>query len=164
MKRLERWRGKVELPPFPFRNVHLGATVENEHAADLRIQTLLQCDAAVYWLSMEPLFGAFKFTRNHAYCPEHDTASGFCSSPCPSLRVPQWGVIGLESGNRARPGHIEHMYAMKYELERIGARVFPKQLGSRPLLDGKPFKVRHPHGSDPSEWPEDLRAQAFPED
>ncbi|HMV32536.1 MAG TPA: DUF5131 family protein [Gemmatimonadales bacterium] len=56
--RLLRWRTEVAYPRFPFDNVHLGSTVENQQTAMLRIPYLLQCDAALYWLSMEPLFEA----------------------------------------------------------------------------------------------------------
>lgn len=55
-KRLERQYGRLTVGPWPLRNVHLGATVENEEAARLRIPDLLACPAAVRWLSMEPIF------------------------------------------------------------------------------------------------------------
>jgi len=55
--------------------------------------------------------------------------------------------------------------------------VFVKQLGSRPIaLDTElwergtyvpmyvPVKVRHSHGGDPAEWPEDLRVREFPQE
>lgn len=41
---------------------------------------------------------------------------------------------------------------------------FIKQLGSRPMLDGEPLKLRHQHGARMEEWPEDLRVQEWPED
>lgn len=43
------------LPPAP--NVWLGTSVENQATADERIPLLLQCPAAIRWLSCEPLLG-----------------------------------------------------------------------------------------------------------
>ena len=44
--------------PWPLPNVWLGVSAENQETADERIPLLLQCPAAVRWVSAEPLLGA----------------------------------------------------------------------------------------------------------
>lgn len=43
--------------PWPLPNVHLGVSCEDQATADERIPILLQCPAAVRWISAEPLLG-----------------------------------------------------------------------------------------------------------
>lgn len=155
--RLIGWRGHT-FPPFPFRNVHVGATVENNDAAARRIDDLLACDAWLHWLSMEPLFedvnlglmGVVPKTIAPNYTMVYE-------------RI-RWIVPGLESGLRARPGHVEHLRDALRQAREAGIHPFIKQLGSRPMLDGEPLKLRHQHGARMEEWPEDLRVQEWPED
>jgi hypothetical protein len=56
--------------------------------------------------------------------------------------------------------------------KEAGIPVFVKQLGSRPCvmapdatdtLYAVPWHLKHPKGSDPSEWAEDLRVREWPE-
>ncbi len=48
---------------WPFSNIWLGTSVENQETADERIPHLLKCPAAVRWLSMEPLLGAVDLAK-----------------------------------------------------------------------------------------------------
>lgn len=52
-----------EIGPFPFKNVWLGVSVENQAAADERIPLLLQTPAAVRFISAEPLLGPLDLTN-----------------------------------------------------------------------------------------------------
>lgn len=73
-----------------------------------------------------------------------------------------WVVAGLESGDRAREGEVEHMESVQEQCAAAGVPYFGKQLGSRPRYKGQPLKLKHPHGSKMSEWPEHLRVQQWP--
>lgn len=156
--RLVKLYGRLTIGPWPLRNVWLGATVENEEASHRRVLDLVACPAWLHWLSMEPLFESF-----HLGLPgilPGDTFPGYIPL---SARI-RWIVLGLESGNRARPGHLEHLADFVEQCELVGIDPFVKQLGSRPHLGGRPIKLRHPHGSDISEFPPNLRVQRFPPD
>lgn len=69
------------------RNVWLGVSIEDQAAADLRIPLLLDTPAAVRWLSCEPLLSRIALRR-------YLKGNGI-----------HWGVVGGESGHRARPMH-----------------------------------------------------------
>lgn len=156
--RLERQYRDAITGPWPLRNVWLGATVENEEAARLRVLDLVACPAWLHWLSMEPLFERF-----HLGLPgiiPQDIAPRYTAV---YERI-RWIVLGLESGGRARPGHLEYLSDFVEQCELVGIDPFVKQLGSRPHFGGKPIKLRHPHGSDISEFPPNLRVQRFPPD
>jgi protein gp37 len=48
---------------WPLSNVRLGVSVENQETADRRIAELLKAEAAVYWISGEPLLGPIDLTQ-----------------------------------------------------------------------------------------------------
>ncbi len=49
-------------PGWPLPNVYLGVTAENQERADERVPILLQCPAAGYYVSCEPLLGRVDLT------------------------------------------------------------------------------------------------------
>jgi len=63
-----------------------------------------------------------------------------------------WAVIGAESGSQRRPCKLEWVRELVEQYKAVDTPIFIKQLD----LDGRLSK-------DPSEWPEDLRLQQFPE-
>jgi len=85
-------------PAYPYENVWLGVSVENQATADERIPLLLQCPAAVRWISAEPLLGPISFVGcwvEHADPRVHENW----------LERIGWVVAGGESGRDARPMH-----------------------------------------------------------
>lgn len=70
---------------WPLPNVWLGVSAENQEYADKRIPVLLQCPAAVHWVSAEPLLGPITTTAQAR------------------LDRLDWMVVGGESGTNARP-------------------------------------------------------------
>lgn len=56
-------RPAINLTAWPLPNVWLGVSVENQAAADERIPLLLQCPAAVRWISAEPLLAPVDLRR-----------------------------------------------------------------------------------------------------
>lgn len=89
-----------------------------------------------------------------------------------------WIIQGGESGHKARPFNLTWARDTIAQCKAAGIPVFMKQLGARPettdMFDlpttwapdmeepiALPLKDRA--GADPSEWPDDLRVQEFPE-
>ena len=65
-KRAERMRGYFQQPAvdgMPVSNVWLGVSAENQQQANERIPHLLNCPAAVRFVSAEPLLGPIDFSR-----------------------------------------------------------------------------------------------------
>lgn len=144
---------------WPLPNVWLGASVEDQRAANTRIRLLLDTPAAVRFLSCEPLLGPVAIQPWLLSVPTID-----------------WVIVGGESGPGARLCNIEWIRSLVWQCQSAQVPVFVKQLGSRPIaLDTElwergtyvpmyvPVKVRHSHGGDPAEWPEDLRVREFPQ-
>lgn len=153
--------------PWPLPNVHLGVSVENQKWADIRIKALMQTPAAVRFLSCEPLIGPVRLTRAHAYCPTHDFSSGFCSGPCPDLILPDWVIVGGESGPGARPFDPQWAADLIDDARLAGAAPFVKQLGSVWARDttvaGKTVAAHgDTKGGNPDYWPAHLRVREYP--
>ena len=161
--------------PWPLPNVHIGVSVEDQAAADERIPLLLQCPAALRFLSVEPLLGPVTLLR--WTCGEHGRRH--IGAP-PGIG---WVIVGGESGPGARPCGVDWIRSVVEQCKGAGVPVFVKQLGARPtfplhtiddlpashlrmtLRDGRWHLVdmRDRKGADPSEWPDDMRVQEFPE-
>ncbi|MFJ1827409.1 DUF5131 family protein [Streptomyces sp. NPDC088178] len=145
---------------WPLPNVWLGVSVENQKWADIRIKALAQTPAAVRFLSCEPLIGPVRLNRGHAYCPTHDFPGGFCSGPCPDLILPDWIIIGGESGPGARP--FEPLWAADLidDARLAGSAPFVKQLGSAWARENNASDTK---GGKPADWPEHLRVREYPD-
>jgi protein gp37 len=152
---------------WPLPNVHLGVSAEDQKWADIRIPALMQTPAAVRFLSLEPLLGPVRLHRGHAHCPTHDFAGGFCSSPCPDLILPDWMIIGGESGPGARPFNPQWAADLIDDARQAGAAPFVKQLGSVWARDttyaGKTVAAHgDTKGGKPQYWPAHLRVREYP--
>lgn len=141
----------------PLPNLWLGVSVEDQATANERIPLLLEMPAEVRWVSYEPALGSVDFGRwLHAPFTE-----GFCDV---GGRL-DWIVAGGESGPGARPCDLAWIRSSVEQCKAAGVPAFVKQLGSNPRSDTEGFLLsytRDRSGSDPSEWPEDLRVREFP--
>lgn len=124
-------------PLYPYENVHIGVSIEDQSSADKRIKLLKQIPAAVRWLSMEPLLentdiqdlegGDNALATIRVEPGEYGEGVEF---PCkPDI---DWVVIGGESGPGARPFNIEWARTILRDCRHAGVPCFVKQLGSRP--------------------------------
>lgn len=120
---------------WPLPNVWIGVSAEDQARADERWEHLSQIDCAVKFLSCEPLLGPVSFKH--------------------WATLPDWVIVGGESGPGARPCDVEWIRSIVRECRESDTPVFVKQLGSR-------LGLRDPKGADPSEWPEDLRVRKTP--
>lgn len=141
----------IPLVPWPIPSVWLGTSVESQKYADERIPELLKCDAAVRFLSVEPLLDYVDLSTY--------------------LHGIQWVIVGGESGRKARKCNLQWVRDVVIQCQLAGVSCFVKQLGanidcdendamfdwfsvSLPLLDKK--------GGDPSEWPDFNWPREFP--
>lgn len=84
-----------------------------------------------------------------------------------------WVIVGGESGPNARPCDIAWIESIVAQCEAAGVPCFAKQLGANSIAWtetanlGVPELLHpkwvDPKGGDPSEWPESLRVQQFPD-
>ena len=154
------------LIPWPIPNVWLGVSVENQEQADKRIPWLLKVPAAVRFLSVEPMLGPIELsewmcTVRVEHNGDGDTQEVACK---PDIH---WVIVGGESGTDARPCSLDWVRPLKQQCHAVGVPFFFKQAGSFPstgILVASALHFKDKKGSDPSEWPEDLRVREFPKE
>lgn len=145
---------------WPLPNVWIGTSAEDQPRLELRAKPLLNCPAAVRWLSLEPLIGPI------------DLGKAFGPLSVDSI---DWVVVGGESGPGARPCSINWIRDIVAECRAAAVPVFVKQLGAAPfetmiahLEDNRAvtvtprLKLADRKGENPEEWPEDLRVREWP--
>lgn len=92
---------------WPLSNLWIGTTVENQAAANTRIEGLLSIEAAVRFLSIEPLLGPIDFgvVRRGMNCSDGKRRNYKLEtiSPGRPLIGIDWIIVGGESGPQARP-------------------------------------------------------------
>ena len=124
---------------WPIPNIELGVTAENQHYADLRIPKLLECEAAVHWVSFEPLLGEI---TNLPYSID-------------------WAVIGGESGANARQTFVNQIASLAELCKNQDVKVFVKQLGKNVVdQQNRPIKIKSSHGD--KEIPPEILIQEYP--
>lgn len=129
--------GPLEALRWPLPNVWLGASVEDQHAADYRIPALLETPAAVRFLSCEPLLGPVRL---------HDLSSN--KRTIDSLRGESWEwraegvrhdlkrgnahvdwvIAGGESGPKRRPIDLAWMRTLRDQCAAADVPFFGKQI------------------------------------
>lgn len=158
---------------WPLPNVWLGVSAEDQQRADERIPLLLQCPAAVRFVSAEPLLGPIDFTGidfpglNMAPAGRFDALAGGGRGTDTPWRI-DWVIVGGESGPGARPCNVQWIRSLVQQCRAAEGPVFVKQLGPRAyetLPHGATswLRPRDRKGGDMSEWPADLRVRQFPE-
>lgn len=149
-------------------NVWLGTTVEDQKRANERIPYLVGVDAAVRFLSCEPLLEAVDLSK---WLDED--ATGF-------IGLIDWVIIGGESGSDARAFDLAWVRSLINQCRdggRAEAVPFVKQMGHKPVetrrcdIPACNCGGTHVHpvlfedsayGGEPDEWPVDLRVREFP--
>ena len=109
-KRHERLGDLANQLDWPL-NVWLGVSVENQHWAEIRIPVLQQVQAAVRFLSVEPLLKPVTLANY--------------------LQDIHWVIVGGESGPKARPMEEEWVRNILNECKTASVPFFFKQWGGR---------------------------------
>ena len=106
-------------PTWPFANVWLGVSVENQAAHDERLPLLMRTPAEVRWISAEPLLGPINL--------------GGIGRPQSRLERPgprlDWVVVGGESGAGARPMHPAWVRSLRDQCINAKVQFLFKQWG-----------------------------------
>lgn len=114
---------------FPSKNVWIGVSVEDQKAADERIKHLISCQAAVIFLSCEPLLGPLDLTDIGLDGCGCNVLSGIADPiPIPFNKI-DWVILGGESGPGARPMHPDWAKSVRNQCETYGVPFFFKQWG-----------------------------------
>jgi protein gp37 len=98
-------------------NVWIGASVEDQLAADQRIPELLKIQAPVRFLSVEPMLGPVDLRPYLSHSDEREEPIN-------------WVIVGGESGPRARPTHPRWVWDIQYDCTTRGISFFFKQWGT----------------------------------
>lgn len=131
----------------PLPNVHVGVSVEDRKYGLPRIEHLREVPAALRFLSIEPLL--------------EDLGTL-------DLRGIGWVIVGGESGPGARECDVAAVRSIVRQCRGADVPVFVKQLGRRPLLDGKRLLILNEaqrpdrKGKTLAAWPDDLQVREFP--
>lgn len=121
----------------PAPNVQLGVSIEDDPWC-YRADHLRDADAAVRFISAEPLIGALPFL---------------------DLSGIDWLIVGGESGHGARSLDLAWVRDLRDRCAEAGTAFFVKQLGERWSIDNGHGRT---HGGDWDVWPEDLRIREYP--
>jgi len=157
-------------PLFPYENVWLGVSCEDQATADERIPLLLQTPAAVRFVSAEPLLERVRLDSYLGACNcrvQAEDGAGIHASHCRATKPRiDWVIVGGESGPKARPCDADWIRDIVIDCQRAEVPCFVKQLGANWILAG--FDIHGPllrdrKGGDPDEWPADLRVREFPD-
>ena len=123
---------------FPWDNVWLGVSVEDQKSADERIPHLLRTPAAVRWLSVEPMLGPVDLAKAgwnfHDFDPEFDVQI-------------QWVVCGGESGAGARPMHPAWARSLRDQCVAAGTPFFMKQMDKKQPIPEDLLIREYPHAA-----------------
>lgn len=111
--------GVASSAPWPLPNVWLGVTAENQEQADKRIPVLLQCPAAVRFVSIEPMLGAVAL----------DLACWRGGAEVFPMRQLGWVICGGESGPGARPMHPDWARSLRDQCQAANVPFLFKQWG-----------------------------------
>lgn len=153
---------------WPLPNVWLGVSVEDQATADERIPLLLECPAAVRWVSYEPALGPVDFEG--LSLDDGSGLSAFRTGDLADEDGLDWVVVGGESGPGARPFDLTWARSVVAQCKSAEVPCFVKQLGAVPYdSHGRTpaerlelFALSNRKGGDMAEWPDDLRVRQWP--
>ena len=142
--------------PFPWVNVILGVTAENQEQADKRIPVLLKTPAAARFVSIEPMLGAvdlqcidsgqtwsdkaetskinalrgWSSSKRSAFAEYHIPESTCRFMDINKMNSLDWVICGGESGPGARPMHPDWARALRDQCAAADKPFFFKQWGA----------------------------------
>ncbi len=155
--------------PWP-SNVWAGTSVENaDHL--WRVEKLLQCPAAVHFVSLEPLLAPIdirQYLFERLSLSTHPARIDWKGTVLPALN---WTIIGGESGPGARPMNPQWARDIVVQCQEANVPAFVKQMGTYWAKYEEPdgpwctsVKQRgDTKGTQMEYWPEALRVREMPE-
>ncbi len=150
------------LDDFPLKQVWLGVSAEDQPRADERIPDLLATQAAVRFVSCEPLLGPIDLTTIRFWSPcripeyggdGHELLPAFRPHPerkhVPAL---DWVIVGSESGPGARPCDLAWVRAIKDQCVAASVPFFWKQH----VVNGRKISTPEMDGRKWAEFPQTI--------
>lgn len=130
---------KVKGWGWPLSNLWLGVTAENQEMANKRVPKLVKIQAAVRFVSVEPMLGPVDLTRiparywgNEYQGSEYngiDLSALIGGSNTNNPWHLNWVICGGESGHKARPVHPDWVRNLKNQCGKAAVPFFFKQWG-----------------------------------
>lgn len=118
---------------WPFSNLWVGASTENQEQFNKRVPLLLKVPAAKRFVSIEPMLGPIDFYDPIINGEHYHTLKGFGDisgsrgyGGGPAL---DWIIVGGESGPKARPIHPDWVRSVRDQCAGAGTPFFFKQWG-----------------------------------
>ncbi|MCW5233499.1 phage Gp37/Gp68 family protein [Verminephrobacter eiseniae] len=135
-----KWRsGGGRYGGYYLKNIWIGATICNQEEADRDIPKLLRLPAAKRFLSLEPLLGAVDWSP-WLDIIEYEEGAPWGRRNIGHLRdMPEWVIVGGESGPGARPMHPDWARSLRDQCQGAGVPFFFKQWGQWRQHAGKTF-------------------------
>lgn len=156
-------RVALEDVSWPIPNVWLGVSAENQDTATSRIPILLELEAAVRFVSAEPLLGPITFDELMLEDGTIlDAARGvrhWESGAKQRVDALDWIIVGGESGHGARAMELSWVESIVDQLEDTEVALFVKQMGG---VWAKASDTSSSKGGDMEDWPAHLRVRQFP--
>ncbi|EGW36493.1 phage Gp37/Gp68 family protein [Desulfosporosinus sp. OT] len=136
-------------------NAWIGTSVENQAAADERIPLLLQAQASVRLVSIEPMLGPISLRWLSVWGGKGLNPNSLSTKDLDGLRCLDWVIVGGESGPGARPVHPTWVRSLRDQCKAANVPFFFKQWGEwgwfqgghgsiklpATFVDGEPFKA-----------------------
>jgi len=119
----DNWNSRGVWQDWPLPNLWLGVSVTNQADADARIPHLLRCQAAVRWVSAEPLLG------------DMDIRPALWHR-CNESKLIHWIVAGELSGPHTTVFDVEWARDLRDQCAAAGAKFCWKSPTGYPPLDG----------------------------
>lgn len=113
---------------WPFSNVWLGTTTENQEMANKRIPILLSIPAKIHFISVEPMIEEITLERKWLECISE--GQYFNITECNHGLI-DWVICGGESGNEARYMNPEWANKLKKQCRVTETSFFMKQMSGR---------------------------------
>lgn len=114
------------------QNVWIGASVENQEQANIRIPELLEIPAKIRFLSCEPLLGEIFLDDGESSWLTCNDDNDCCLSFTyfgTHFHGIDWVIAGGESGHHARPMHPDWARSLRYQCQAAGVPFLFKQWG-----------------------------------
>lgn len=128
--------------PWPWPNVWLGTTAENQAEADRRIPHLLATLAAVRFISAEPLLGPVDL----GFLEPCDHVRRSCEE-IGCWRALDWVIVGGESGPNARPMEESWAEDIRDQCKTAGVAFFMKQMTKKAPIPADLMIREFPNGA-----------------
>jgi len=119
---------------WPFKNVWLGVTAENQSQLKKRMPLLMVVPAAIRFVSVEPMISEMSFRWGGWI--DYPSSEDGASNHYDSLRVIDWLIVGGESGPNARYMDPQWAMELKNQCQETNTPFFMKQMsGNAPIPD-----------------------------